>query len=538
MRALLSVSDKTGIVEFARELAKMNVEIISTGGTFRKLQEAGIKVTGISDVTGFPECLDGRVKTLHPAVHAGLLARRDLPEHMKQLKELGIETIDLVAINLYPFRETIQKPGVTLEDAIENIDIGGPTMLRAAAKNHRDVTVVCDPADYDAVLEALRSGGTTPEQRYRLALKVFQTTAAYDAMIADYLRRRAGLELPDNPTFTFEKQQDLRYGENPHQKAAYYREIMPWPGSLVMAEQLHGKELSFNNINDANGALETLKEFTDRPAVVAVKHANPCGVAVADDLVCAYRKAHDCDPVSIFGGIVACNRPVDKATAEEMNKIFLEIVIAPDFDDEALAILTKKKNIRLLKLPDILQEAPADAIDFKKVGGGLLVQNLDQELFDVDNAPQPDQPATDAADGGSSAGGRLVADGQLRVVTEKEPTDAELADLEMAMRVVKHTKSNAIVFVKDQMTIAIGPGQTNRIWAAENGIKRCLFDMQGAVMASDAFFPFNDCVEAAANAGVTAIIQPGGSIRDQESIDMANERGVAMVFSGMRHFRH
>ncbi|MGI6722261.1 MAG: bifunctional phosphoribosylaminoimidazolecarboxamide formyltransferase/IMP cyclohydrolase [Anaerovoracaceae bacterium] len=538
MRALLSVSDKTGIVEFAKELEKLGVEIISTGGTHKKLEEAGVKVTGISEVTGFPECLDGRVKTLHPAVHAGLLARRDHPDHMQQLKDLGIEPIDIVAINLYPFKATILKPEVTLEDAIENIDIGGPTMLRSSAKNHKDVTVVCDPADYDMVIEALKNGGTTYDQRYKLALKVFQTTAAYDAMISDYLRKQAGLDLPDNPTFTFEKKQDLRYGENPHQKATYYSEIKPWDGSLVKAEQLHGKELSFNNINDTNGALETLKEFTDKPAVVAVKHANPCGVAVADKLADAYRKAHDCDPVSIFGGIVACNRTIDKETAEEMNKIFLEIVIAPDFDDDALAILTQKKNIRLLKLPDILKPAPADAIDFKKISGGLLVQGLDTELFDVENAPKPDQPASDKAEAGKSAFGKLVADGKLMVVTDKEPTEAELADMEMAMKVVKHTKSNGIVFVKDQMTIAIGPGQTNRIWAAENGIKRCLFDMKGAVMASDAFFPFNDCVEAAADAGITAIIQPGGSIRDQESIDMANEKGVSMVFSGMRHFKH
>lgn len=538
MRALLSVSDKNGIVEFAKGLEALGVEIISTGGTHKKLEEAGVKVTGISDVTGFPECLDGRVKTLHPAVHGGLLARRDMPSHMQQLEELGIQPIDIVAINLYPFKATIMKPDVTLADAIENIDIGGPTMLRSSAKNHKDVTVVCDPADYDMVLEMLKNGGTDYDTRYRLALKVFQHTAAYDAMISDYLRKEIGAPLPDNPTFTFEKVQELRYGENPHQHASYYQEIKPWDGSLVKAQQLHGKELSFNNINDTNGALETLKEFKDKPAVVAVKHANPCGVAVGDDLFTAYKKAHDCDPVSIFGGIVACNRPVDKATAEEMNKIFIEIVIAPDFEQDALDILTQKKNIRLLKLPDILADAPEDAIDIKKVSGGLLIQGLDTELFDVENASKPDQPATDSAAAGTSAFGKLVADGKLMVVTDREPTENELKDMEMAMKVVKHTKSNGIVFVKDQMTIAIGPGQTNRIWACENGIKRCLFDMKGAVMASDAFFPFNDCVEAAADAGVTAIIQPGGSIRDQESIDMANDKGIAMVFSGMRHFKH
>lgn len=536
MRALISVSDKTGVVEFAKELEALGVEIISTGGTHKVLEEAGIKVTGISDVTGFPECLDGRVKTLHPKVHGGLLARRDVPEHMKQLEELEIEPIDIVAINLYPFKATIMKPDVTMADAIENIDIGGPTMLRSSAKNHKDVTVICDPADYGMVVEALKNGGTTYEQRYALALKVFQTTAAYDAMISDYLRKEAGLDYPDNLTLTFEKVQSLRYGENPHQKATYYKEIKPAAGSLVNAEQLHGKELSFNNINDVNGALECVKEFTE-PAVVAVKHANPCGVAVGADLYEAYKKAYDCDPVSIFGGIVACNRPVDAKTAEEMNKIFLEIIIAPDFDQAALDILTQKANVRLLKLEDMDAPAPDDALDIKKVSGGLLIQDTDRGLFDVENAPKPDQPATDEA-GGESAAGELVYDNQLMVVTEKKPTDAQLKDLEMAMRVVKHTKSNGIVFVRDQQTIAIGPGQTNRIWAVENCIKRCLVDIEGAVMASDAFFPYNDCVEAAGKAGIAAIVHPGGSIRDQESIDKANELGVAMVFSGMRHFKH
>lgn len=537
MRALISVSDKTGVVEFARELASLGVEIVSTGGTCKALREAGLAVTEVSDVTGFPECLDGRVKTLHPMVHAGILARRDLPEHMAQLKELGVTPIDIVAINLYPFKATILKPEATLEEAIENIDIGGPTMLRSSAKNHKDVTVVCDPADYPMVVEALKNGGTTYEMRYRLALKVYEQTAAYDAMISDYLRKEIDAPLPDNPTLTFEKVQELRYGENPHQFAAYYKEAKPWEGSLVTAEQLHGKELSFNNINDANGALETLKEFAE-PCVVAVKHANPCGVAVGETLHEAYQKAYDCDPVSIFGGIVACNRPVDLATAEEMNKIFLEIIIAPDFEEGALAVLTQKKNVRLLRLPGILKQAPAEDIDIKKVSGGLLIQNVDQGLFDVQNAPKPDQPATDGGEDKSSAFGELVYDGQLMVVTKKAPTEQELRDMEMAMKVVKHTKSNGIVFVKNGQTIAIGPGQTNRIWAVENGIKRCLLDMQGAVMASDAFFPFDDCVTAAGEAGVTAIIQPGGSIRDQESIDKANELGIAMVFSGMRHFKH
>lgn len=536
MRALISVSDKTGVVEFARELEKLGVEIISTGGTMKAISDAGIKVTGISDITGFPECFDGRVKTLHPGVHAGLLARRDHEDHMRQLSELGIETIDIVAINLYPFKETILKPGVTLEDAIENIDIGGPTMLRSSAKNHKDVTVICDPGDYDMVIEALKSGGTTYRQRYALALKVFQSTAAYDAMISDYLRREAELPYPDNLTLTYEKVQDLRYGENPHQKAVYYKEIKPWKGSLPLARQLHGKELSFNNINDANGALETLKEF-EEPCVVAVKHANPCGVAIGEDLFSAYKKAYDCDPVSIFGGIVACNREVDEKTALEMNKIFLEIVIAPSFSDKALEILIQKKNIRLLVLEDILGQAPKDTLDIKKVAGGLLIQDVDHGLFDAENAPKPDQPATDKKES-SSAFGKLVSGGKLMVVTDKEPTQEQLRDMEIAMKVVKHSKSNGIVFVKNGATIAIGPGQTNRIWAVENCIKRCLEDIEGAVMASDAFFPYDDCVTAAGEAGIVAIVHPGGSIRDQESIDKANELGIAMVFSGMRHFKH
>lgn len=511
MRALLSVSDKTGIVEFARELENLGVTIISTGGTHKKLEESGIAVTGISDVTGFPECLDGRVKTLHPAVHGGILAMRDKPEHMKQLADLGIETIDIVAINLYPFKETILKPGATLEDAIENIDIGGPTMLRSAAKNHKDVVVICDPADYETVIDELKKNKTVSyDTKYRLALKVFQHTAAYDAMISDYLRKQIGAELPDNLTMTFEKVQELRYGENPHQKASYYKEIQPADGSLVKAQQLHGKELSFNNINDTNGALAALREFSE-PTVVAVKHANPCGVGTGSDIYTAYKRAYDCDPTSIFGGIVAANRPIDKATAEEINKIFIEIVIAPDFTDEAMEILTQKKNIRLLKLPDIENKEAAGEIDIKKVSGGLLVQGVDDILFD-ENA--------------------------LNVVTDRAPTEKEMEDLRLAMKVVKHIKSNGIVIAKDQATVGIGPGQVNRIWAVENAIRQANTSLEGSVLASDAFFPFDDCVTAAAKAGVTAIIQPGGSIRDQESIDKANELGIAMVFCGIRHFKH
>lgn len=510
MRALISVSDKTDVVNFAKALSELGIEIISTGGTHQKLADNGINVTGISDVTGFPECLDGRVKTLHPAVHGGILAMRDKPEHMKQLDDLKIETIDIVAINLYPFKETILKPGVTQEDAIENIDIGGPTMLRSAAKNHRDVVVVCDPSDYEKVIEELKENkSVSMDTKYRLALKVFQHTAAYDAMISDYLRKQIGEELPDNLTLTFEKVQDLRYGENPHQKACYYKEIQPSRGSLVNAVQLHGKELSFNNINDTQGALATLKEFKE-PTVIAVKHANPCGVGIGVDILSAYKKAYECDPTSIYGGIVAANRDVDAAMAEEMSKIFLEIVIAPDFTKEAMEILTKKKNIRLLKLEGI-EEKLAKQIDIKKVSGGLLVQDTDDVLFEED---------------------------ELKVVTDRIPTEREMDDMRLAMKVVKHIKSNGIVIAKDNKTLGIGPGQVNRIWAVENAIKQSNFPLQDSVLASDAFFPFNDCVTAAAAAGVTAIIQPGGSVRDEESIKKANELGIAMVFTGVRHFKH
>jgi phosphoribosylaminoimidazolecarboxamide formyltransferase/IMP cyclohydrolase len=516
MRALLSVSDKTGLIEFGRALEQLGVELISTGGTHKALEDAGIKVTGISEVTGFPECLDGRVKTLHPAVHGGILARRDLESHMNQLKELGIETIDIVAINLYPFKDTIRKPDVTLPVAIENIDIGGPTMLRSAAKNHKDVAVICDPADYPQVVEELKaSGSVSYDAKYKLALKVFEHTASYDAMIAEYLRAEGGIGLPDNPTFTYEKIQTLRYGENPHQEASYYAEVRPHVGALTRAKQLHGKELSFNNINDTNGAIGVLREF-EEPTVVAVKHANPCGVGSAGDLYHAYVKAYEADPVSIFGGIIAANRTVDHKTAEEIDKIFVEIVIAPGFTDGAIKILTQKENIRLLELPDVAAQPPAGQVDIKKIDGGILIQDTDTTLYEKAN---------------------------LRVVTEKQPTEKQLEDMEFAMKVVKHTKSNAIVIAYDKMTLGVGPGQTNRISSVEiavrgNGDYADDRDLQGAVLASDAFFPFEDCVIAAAEAGVAAIIQPGGSIRDEDSIKKANELGITMVFTGERHFKH
>ncbi|MDK2991981.1 MAG: phosphoribosylaminoimidazolecarboxamide formyltransferase / cyclohydrolase [Clostridiales bacterium] len=511
-RVLISVSDKTGVEALAGRLHDMGVEIISTGGTAKALEKAGIPVTNVSDVTGFPECLDGRVKTLDPHIHAGILAMRDNPQHMEQLNKLGIKPIDMVVINLYPFRRTIAKPDVTLAEAIENIDIGGPTMLRAAAKNYQDVAVLTDPADYESVLaEIEQTGDVSRETKFRLAAKVFQLTAHYDAMIAQYLKQQRG-DASFEPVFTmtFEKAQDMRYGENPHQSAVFYREIGDNTGTLAAAKQLHGKELSFNNINDANGALMLLKEFTE-PTVVAAKHANPCGVATANTIHEAYVKAYEADPVSIFGGIVAANREIDEATAQEINKTFIEIVMAPSYTPGALKVLESKKNIRILAIDDISKPLPADALDMKKVAGGLLVQTIDDQLLN---------------------------DEDLKVVTKAKPTAQQMEDLIFAWKVVKYTKSNGIAIAKDKQSLGIGPGQVNRIWAVEHAITRSGDKVRGAVLASDAFFPFSDCVEAAGKAGIAAIIQPGGSIRDQESIDMADKYGIAMVFTGMRHFRH
>ena len=516
-RALISVSDKTGIVEFAQKLNDLGVSIISTGGTFKVLKEAGIPVINISDVTGFPECLDGRVKTLHPNIHAGLLAMRSNPEHMKQVEELNVELIDMVVVNLYPFKQTIMKPDVTLADAIENIDIGGPTMLRAAAKNYQDVSVVIDPTDYEQVLSEIKeTGAVSVKTNFYLAAKVFNHTAYYDTMIANYLRDKAGLpKYPDTISMTFEKVQDMRYGENPHQSAAFYKEVGNSDGMLSGIEQLHGKELSFNNINDLHGALELLKEFDEEPTVVACKHSNPCGVASGKDIHEAYVRAYNTDPVSIFGGILCANRKIDKATAEEISKIFLEIVLAPDFVDDALEVLEQKKNIRLLKLKDVMKKQPETAYDVKKVSGGILIQDIDS---------------------------KLLGD-ELKVVTDRKPTEKEMEDLLFTWKVVKFTKSNGIAIGKDKQSVGIGPGQVNRIWATEqaidHGTKQLGADVvKGAVLASDAFFPFDDCVEAAHKAGITAIIQPGGSKRDQDSIDACNKYGIAMVFTGMRHFRH
>lgn len=517
MRALISVSDKSGIVEFAKELHQLGVEIISTGGTAKALENAGVPVIGISDVTGFPECLDGRVKTLHPNIHAGLLAIRGNEDHMRQVKELNVELIDLVVVNLYPFKQTILKDGVTREEAIENIDIGGPTMLRSAAKNFQDVSVVVDPRDYELVVKELKENKKVSlDTNFYLCSKVFEHTSAYDTLIASYMRKERGVkELPETLTMTFEKVQDMRYGENPHQKAAFYKEIGKVKGFLTEAEQLHGKELSFNNINDTNGALELLKEFTE-PTIVACKHANPCGVGTGANIYEAWTKAYNADPVSIFGGIVVANREVDKETAEEINKIFIEIVVAPSFSVEALEVLKSKKNIRLLKLDNIEAKYAEGTYDLKKVGGGILVQ-------DVDNM--------------------LMVEEELKVVTDRKPSEKEMKDMLFAWKVVKYAKSNGIAIAKDETSLGVGPGQVNRIWACKQAIEHAgehlgADILKGAALASDAFFPFDDCVAEAVKAGITCIIQPGGSMRDQDSIDACNKAGIAMVFTGMRHFKH
>lgn len=516
MRALISVSDKTGIVEFAQSLRELGVEIISTGGTAKALKEAEVEVIGISEITGFPECLDGRVKTLDPHIHAGILAMRSNEAHMKQIAELGVTPIDIVVVNLYPFKATILKEGVALEDAIENIDIGGPTMLRSAAKNYQDVSVIVDPTDYEVVLSQLKANGkVAKDTNFYLSSKVFEHTSSYDTMIATYMREQRSAEvLPEVITMTFEKVQDMRYGENPHQKAAFYKEVKNSKGMLTDAVQLHGKELSFNNINDTHGALELCKEYSD-PTVVACKHSNPCGVGSGEDIYEAYMRAYSSDPKSIFGGIIVANREVDAQTAAEINKIYVEIVIAPGYSEEALEILTKKKNIRVLELKDIELKQADTAYDLKKVSGGLLVQTVDNQLFD----------------------------GELEVVTERAPSEAELADLEFAWKIVKYAKSNGIAIGKNKQSLGVGPGQVNRIWACEQAIEHCKEALgeeilKGSSLASDAFFPFSDCVEAAAAAGVTAIIQPGGGMKVQEVIDTCNKYDIAMVFTGMRHFRH
>jgi len=522
-RALISVSNKEGIVDFARGLENLGYDIISTGGTFRTLQEAGIKVTRVADVTGFPEILDGRVKTLHPKIHGGILARR-IPEHMKQLSDNNINTIDIVVVNLYPFKETISKPNVSLQEAIENIDIGGPSMVRSAAKNYEDVIIIVEPDDYGVVLRELESkGDMSKKMRLKLALKAFSHTASYDSMISSYL---AGVDVeerkdelneekpepgendtifPDRLTFTGKKVYELRYGENPHQKACFYRNETSAKG-LPGARQLNGKELSYNNIIDTQAAWGLVREFA-QTACVIVKHTNPCGTAVADSLDEAFDKAFAGDPVSAFGGIIAFNRTVDLKTAQKAAEPFMEVIIAPGYDDGALECLKAKKNLRLLQLP----VTEGDRLQIKSVDGGFVVQESDKGELDLN---------------------------KLQVVTEKAPTQEQLKEMAFAWKVVGHVKSNAIVVAKNGMIIGVGAGQMNRVGSAgialENGKEKC----EGAVMASDAFFPFKDTVELAARYGIKAIIQPGGSIRDQESIDECNKHGMAMVFTGVRHFRH
>ncbi|MDE6480204.1 MAG: bifunctional phosphoribosylaminoimidazolecarboxamide formyltransferase/IMP cyclohydrolase [Muribaculaceae bacterium] len=509
MRALISVSDKRGVVDFARQLQEMGWEIIATGGTMKALRDAGLKIINISDVTGFPEICEGRVKTLHPKVHGGLLARRDVPEHMAEIAANGIETIEMVCVNLYPFEATIAKEGVTLADAVENIDIGGPSMLRSAAKNFASVTVVCDPDDYDKIIEEIRAtGDTTLETRFKLSAKAYTHTALYDSHIATYMREKAGLE--EKLFLSFDRVQTLRYGENPHQKAALYKAPEEESYSLLNAKQLNGKELSYNNIQDANAALNIVREF-DEPFCVGLKHMNPCGAAVGATIEEAWQKAYEADKVSIYGGIVAMNRPLTLEVAKSMKPIFLEIVMAPAFDEEALELLKTKKNLRVLEVKmDGSKEAQRQYVG---INGGLLVQDADTTTKDV------------------------TAD---MTVTEKKPNEQELKDMNFAWRIVKHVKSNAIVIVKGGMTLGVGAGQMNRVGSADIALEQALAsdNTEGLVLGSDGFLPFGDTVELVADKGVTAIVQPGGSIRDQESIDKANEKGLTMLFTGMRHFKH
>jgi phosphoribosylaminoimidazolecarboxamide formyltransferase/IMP cyclohydrolase len=514
-RALLSVSDKSGIVDFARELASRGVELLSTGGTYQLLVKSGLKAVEVSAHTGFPEIMDGRVKTLHPKIHGGLLGRRDVDGDVMQ--QHGIAPIDLLVVNLYPFQQTIDKPDCSFEDAVENIDIGGPAMLRAAAKNHAWVAVLTDPADYAAVLAEIDAGGLTQPLRTRLAVKVYAHTSRYDAAVAGYLSsvQADGSRDPFPPVLGlhYNKQQDLRYGENPHQRAAFYTERSPEPGTISASKQLQGKELSYNNIADADAALECVKSFAE-PACVIVKHANPCGVAVRATIGAAYDEAFRTDPTSAFGGIIAFNRELDGDTAKRIvDRQFVEVIIAPRISEAAKQAVAAKQNVRLLECGDFPAQR-ANAWDFKRVAGGLLVQDVDAAV---------------------------IVPAELKVVTQRAPTEAELRDLVFAWQVAKFVKSNAIVYVKDRMTVGVGAGQMSRVYSAKiAGIKAAdeKLEVPGSVMASDAFFPFRDGIDAAAKAGITAVIQPGGSMRDNEVIAAADEAGMAMVFTGIRHFRH
>ena len=517
-RALLSVSDKQGILDFAKGLKKHNVEILSTGGTAKLLSDNGVAVTEVSDYTGFPEMLDGRVKTLHPKIHGGILGRRDDPSHVQAMSEANMPPIDMVVVNLYPFAATIARPNFTLNDAIENIDIGGPTMVRAAAKNYAHVAVVTDPTDYKSLLSELdMTGGLIGgDTCFALAQKAFSHTAEYDSTISNYLTsidsrgRREGF--PKKLNLNFTQAQELRYGENPHQSAVFYTTAAEREASIASARQLQGKELSYNNIADADAALECIKQFSERPACVIVKHANPCGVAYGESLLEAYQRAYKTDPESAFGGIIAFNRELDAATTKAIvEQQFVEVIIAPRVSAAAVEVAAAKKNVRLLAC-GAWPDEPAPRLDFKKVNGGLLVQEADLALYD-----------------------------ELNVVSKRAPTDAEMSDLLFAWRIAKFVKSNAIVYAKDKMTIGVGAGQMSRINSARiAGIKaeHAGLAVAGSVMASDAFFPFRDGIDQAAAAGVKAVIQPGGSMRDEDVIAAADEHGMAMVFTGMRHFRH
>ena len=505
-RALISVYDKEGIVDFAKGLEVLNWEIISTGGSFKKLKEAGVSVIEVDHVTGFPEILGGRVKTLNPLIHGGILYKRDDEDHKKTIKDMNISSIDMVVNNLYPFEDMLKKNS-SEDDMIENIDIGGPSMIRAAAKNYKDVLVVTDPKDYEEIVDRLRMDNIDDRFKRNLAKKAFNYTAYYDSLISAYFNKLDEDKFPERFTLTFKRNSELRYGENPHQEAAFYEEIGDTEGTLSSLKQLHGKELSFNNINDSNGALKILKEF-DEPTIVGVKHANPSGIGSAETIFEAFKKMYECDSQSIFGGIIASNGEIDKDTAEMIGDIFIEVVLAPSYSKEAIEVLTKKKNIRIIQIEDITRNK-YDELDMKKTIGGLLVQERDEILLD-----------------------------EYQIVTKRQPSKEELEDLLFSFKCVKHINSNGVVVVKDKATLGFGLGEVNRYWATGNAIERSGEKIIGSVLASDGFFPFKDSIEVLGKAGVKAIIQPGGSIKDAEVIEEADKHGIAMVFTGVRHFKH
>ena len=511
-RALVSVSKKDGLIDFAKGLSEMGVEILSTGGTAKLLKDNGIPVIQVSNYTGFPEIMDGRVKTLHPLIHGGLLGRRDNEKHLEEMKKHGIKPIDMVVVNLYPFEDTISKEGVKLDEAIENIDIGGPSMLRSSAKNFQDVAVVVDSDDYEDILAEMEEndGAISYDTKMKLSVKAFKHTARYDSLISKYLESKVeGEGFPSILNLQFEKITDLRYGENPHQKAAFYENIGLNKGTLSKAKQLRGKELSYNNILDLNAALELARVF-DETAAVIIKHTNPCGVAIGNNLVSAYRKARETDPLSAFGGIIGFNKSVDEETAKEIASTFIEAVIAPDYDESALTVLKEKKNIRLLKLPNFKEKTEKE-YDLRNVSGGLLLQDKDSVTLNEDN---------------------------LKVVTNRQPTEKEWSAMRFAWKVAKHVKSNAIIYATENETVGIGAGQMSRVDSSKLAAMKANKPIQGTAMASDAFSPFRDSVDEAAKVGVTAIIQPGGSVKDEEVIAAANEHNIAMVFTGIRHFKH